>query len=238
MRKIAADGARFQHQPRKFADAAENGRSASASLSGQEFLGVRGAGHVAEFARVAIHDGGLACSRDNDGPLRGSMRAGASAGKDQRAAPGSATSTICGVRTEWAIARQKLERRFRVEENDATKVPCAVRQWKRAEIHARDDGERSQRSDQQFVQVVARHVFHDASAAFRLHAFSGHKFHAQAEIADSAVGMAQRRTRICGDDAANRRAIRKREPRAAGIVFSPPACATDPRFARPARRRE
>ena len=35
-----------------------------------------------------------------------------------------------------------------------------------AEIHARDDRERSQRSDQQFVQVVARHVFHDAPAAF------------------------------------------------------------------------
>ena len=87
------------------------------------------------------------------------------------------------------------------------------------------------------MQVVACHVFHDAPAAFCLRSFSRHKFHAQAEIAGAAVGVAQRRTGIRGDDPANRRAVRRREPPAAGIVFSRPACAANPRFARPARRR-
>lgn len=61
---------------------------------------------------------------------------------------------------------------------------------KRAEVEARDNRERAERADKQFVEVVAGDVFDDASAALAEAAGAIHKFRADEEVAGGAVRMA------------------------------------------------
>ena len=67
----------------------------------------------------------------------------------------------------------------------------SLRQSEGAEIEARDDSERTQRTDEQFVQVVAGDILHDAAAAFAERALAVNKLRANQEIARSAVLLAQ-----------------------------------------------
>src|SRR5258705_744287 len=59
------------------------------------------------------------------------------------------------------------------------------------------------------MKIVARHVFHDAPAAFRDHAVTRQQFNAETSVRHSAVEVAQWRTGVCGDDAADGGAIGK-----------------------------
>src|SRR5580700_472996 len=57
----------FNHQSWKFANLYK-GRIRFGSLQREELFRVRGARQAAELALVPVHDGGLACRRNNDGP--------------------------------------------------------------------------------------------------------------------------------------------------------------------------
>src|SRR5208337_4802021 len=56
-------------------------------------------------------------------------------------------------------------------------------QSKGAEIEARDDSERTQRTDEQFVQVVAGDILYDTATAFAGCALAVNKLRANQEIA-------------------------------------------------------
>src|SRR4029077_19901823 len=74
---------------------------------------------------------------------------------------------------------------------------------KRVEVRARDDGESAERTDQEFVQVVAGDVLHHAAATLAEFAGTIDEFSADEEVARSAVGMAQPGIHAGSDDAAN-----------------------------------
>src|SRR5208337_2300778 len=52
-----------------------------------------------------------------------------------------------------------------------------------AEIQASNDGERAQRTNEQFVQIVAGDILYDAAAAFAERAFAVNKLRADQKIA-------------------------------------------------------
>src|ERR1700687_4252147 len=69
------------------------------------------------------------------------------------------------------------------------------------------------------MQIVARHILHDATAAFRYHALAGHKFHTKAKIPHSTVEVAQRRAGICGYNAADSGAIGERNSQRKKLIL-------------------
>jgi len=95
------------------------------------------------------------------------------------------------------------------------------RQRESPEIHSRDDRECTQRSDQQLMQIVARHVFHDAPAALGDHTIACNEFHSETKVPHSAVEVAQWRTGVCGDDAADGGAIGKGTGEWEKLICSP-----------------
>ena len=103
-----------------------------------------------------------------------------------------------GPRTD-EIHESQLQRRFhdcaaksqgaREIGKSSQKHSPTRRQWKRAEVQSRDDGQSSERADQEFVQIVAGDIFHDASAALRDDALASNKLHAEQEILRRAMSI-------------------------------------------------
>ena len=85
-------------------------------------------------------------------------------------------------------------------EHEAT---ASGRGRKGAEIEACDDGERAERADEKFVEVVAGYVFDDAAAAFAKATGAIYEFGTDQEIARGAIRMTKRGIDAGSDDAAD-----------------------------------
>jgi len=82
----------------------------------------------------------------------------------------------------------------------------AAARWRRrksAEVESRDNRERAERADEEFVEVIAGDIFNDAAAAFAEAARAVHKFRADEEVARGAVRMAKRGVDAGGNDPAD-----------------------------------
>src|SRR5207302_7992477 len=79
-----------------------------------------------------------------------------------------------------------------------------------AEVQSRDDRQSSERADQEFVQVVAGDIFHDAAAALRNDSLACNKLSTEQKILRRAMSISHWRVCGCGDDSTKRGALRKR----------------------------
>src|SRR5712664_4990075 len=85
-----------------------------------------------------------------------------------------------------------------------------LRKRKRAEVKARDNPQRPERSNQQFVKVVAGNILYDAPAALANLAFSINELRANQKIARRPVLLAKGGINSRGDSASDRGAFNAR----------------------------
>src|SRR5882672_1230223 len=171
----------FQNQPRKFVNTSQNGRMFCVTER-HELSGLRSARQVAEFARVAVHKSRMSCRCDDYRPLLRRDPRGSRRRKKEMSGSRISDFQYLWRKNGLRYSAAETESGFGVRKR-RYKGSLRGRQWKRPEIHARDDRERPQRSNQQFMQVVACHIFHDAPAALRYHTLACNKFHAETKVA-------------------------------------------------------
>src|SRR5437867_3814048 len=97
----------------------------------------------------------------------------------------------------------KGRRAFRVRKRCNEAAAAGDGSRKGTEVKTGDDRQRAERTDEEFVQVVAGYVFHDAAAGLAEMAGAVDEFGADEEIAGGAVELLQRRMEAGGDGAAD-----------------------------------
>ena len=122
--KNRGGGGSFHHQLWKFANLRMHGIRFGIAET-EELLCIRGACEMAEFALVAIHDGGLACGRQNDGPGSRLEACRHFSGKDQRRSAGIGDFHHLQRQDGVGDRAAEIKRCFAQKKMTRRNVPCA-----------------------------------------------------------------------------------------------------------------
>ena len=168
-----------------------------------------------------------------DGCGRASGRA--SSGSCQADCPTNRSIAV-GVAVEMHEPFAELPRQRPARGKLATTVAECFGQRLDLQRELRDDAQRAERAGEQFAEVVASDVFHDAAAAFERHAAAVDGVDADDVVAHRAVTEAARGRPVGGHDAAERGFARRGERRSAVVDARRRAWRQGPPSARRPRR--